>query len=175
MKNIFFNLIPLITISLLTTCKSPPPQSEPNEPPPQDVRAEPDIEFLEPEFTITSITILQADLINTRMKLNLKIDNPNTYPVNLSSFRYELFGDNNFWAGATERDLAHIPPQSSVESSFDFNMNFIGMKRKLLDDIIAMRQVNYRITGEMKMETGITSHPVFTMKFDYSGNSPVIK
>ena len=175
--NTLYKLILLITISLLTACKSAPPQIVPEEPPPPEIPAEPEpeIEFLEPEFTITSIIILQAELINTRMKLNIKINNPNTYPVNLASFRYELFGDSNFWAGATEKDLAYVPPGGSAESSFDFSMNFIGMKRKLLDDIIAMRQVNYRITGEMKMETGIATHPVFTVKYDYSGNSPVVK
>jgi hypothetical protein len=54
-------------------------------------------------------------------------------------------------------------------------MNFINMKRKLLDDIIALRQVRYRVAGSVKMETGIESLPVFNMKFDLSGNSPVKK
>ncbi|MDR1046829.1 MAG: hypothetical protein LBL64_03570, partial [Treponema sp.] len=46
----------------------------------------------EPEFTITRIAVLQAELINTRFRVSLKIDNPNFFPVDLSSFEYALFG-----------------------------------------------------------------------------------
>jgi LEA14-like dessication related protein len=173
----------LITIFfLLAACKSAPPQNEPPgiEPPdepPQEIPAEPEPEFevLEPDFIITSITILQADLINTRFKLSLSINNPNTFPITLSSFRYELYGDGNFWADGEVKNLAVIPAQSSLETNFEAEMNFINMKRKLLDDIIALRQVRYRVAGNVKVETGMASVPVFNMKFDLSGNSPVKK
>jgi LEA14-like dessication related protein len=166
---------------LLITCKSAPQTEplriEPPEPPPQEIPAEPEPEFevLEPEFSITSITILQAELINTRFKLGLSINNPNTFPITLSSFRYELYGDGNFWADGEVKDLAVIPAQSSMETNFEAEMNFINMKRKLLDDIIALRQVRYRVAGTVEVETGMASLPVFNMKFDLSGNSPVKK
>jgi hypothetical protein len=54
-------------------------------------------------------------------------------------------------------------------------MNFIDMKRKLLDDIIAMRQVHYRFSGNVDVGTGAEWLPVFNMIFDRSGNSPVVK
>ena len=129
----------------------------------------------EPGFAITAITILQADLINTRLKLNLRIDNPNMFPITLASFRYELYGDGSFWAGDIERDLAIVPAQGSSETCFNFVMNFIGMRRRLLDDIIAMRQVRYRIAGDMEIGTGIPWLPVFRMDFDYSGESAVLR
>ncbi|MDR0495266.1 MAG: LEA type 2 family protein [Treponema sp.] len=157
-------LIFFTAFSLLTACKSAPPQSEPRQ------------EFpAEPEFAITSIAILQADLINTRFKLSLAINNPNMFPITLSSFRYELYGDDNFWASGVLMNFALIPAQSSLETSFDFEMNFIDMKRKLLDDIIALRQVHYRVVGNAEVETGMASFPIFNMEFDYSGDAPVIK
>jgi LEA14-like dessication related protein len=130
---------------------------------------------MEPEFTITSITILQADLINTRMKLSLKIDNPNIFPINLASFKYDLYGDGNFWTGGTEKDLATIQAQGSSETEFNIEMNFINMKRRLLDDIIAMRYVHYRIVGTMEVGADIPGLPGIRVKFDYSGDSAVKK
>jgi LEA14-like dessication related protein len=134
---------------------------------------------MEPKFTITSITILQADLINTRMKLSLKIDNPNIFPISLTSFKYELYGDGNFWTGGIEKELAVVQAQSSSETEFIFEMNFINMKRRLLDDIIAMRYVHYRIVGTM--EVGALAPvekyelPGIRINFDYSGDSAVKK
>jgi LEA14-like dessication related protein len=153
---------------LLTACKSAPQRGS--------LPAAPDsFEVKEPAVTITSIKILQADLINTRFKLSLKIDNPNTFPITLSSLRYELYGDGRFWADGVEKNLAVVPAEGFTETSLEFEMNFIGMKRRLLDDIIAMREVHYRITGSMELETGIPGLPGFRINLDFSGISLVLQ
>ena len=153
---------------LLTACKSAPQRGSPP--------AAPDsFEVKEPAVTITSIKILQADLINTRIKLSLRIDNPNTFPITLSSFRYELYGDGRLWTNGIEKNLAVVPAKGFAETSLDFEMNFIGMKRRLLDDIIAMREVHYRITGSMEMGTDSPGLPDSRINFNYSGISAVIQ
>ena len=163
----------LAVLLLLTACKSSPHQGKEKSP---GSAAAPDIKQLEePQFTITSITILQADLINTRLKLTLKIDNPNVIPITLSSFRYELYGNNRFWASGIEEKLVDVPAQGISEADFEIEMNFINMKRQLLDDIIALRQVRYRVTGSVDIETGLPRLPGFRMNFDYSGDSAVIR
>jgi LEA14-like dessication related protein len=129
----------------------------------------------EPEFTITSIAIVQAELINTRFKVHLQIDNPNPFPMELSSLDYELYGEGRFWANGTEQDLLHIPALDAAETELFLTMNFIDMKRQLLDEIIAMRQVRYRFTGEAEVGTGISWLPRFQMGFDHSGNSKVVR
>jgi len=129
----------------------------------------------EPQFSIISIAIMQAELVNTRFKVSLRVDNPNIFPLALSSFEYKLFGDGNFWADGTEKDVLHIPAQSSSDTNLFLVMNFIGMKRKLLDDIIAMRQVRYRFQGNVDVGTGVAWLPNFNMAFDRSGDSPVMK
>jgi LEA14-like dessication related protein len=129
----------------------------------------------EPEFTITAIAILQAELINTRFRVNLRIDNPNVFPVDLSSFGYELYGAGRFWADGRETGVLHIPAQSSAETKLLLMMNFINMKRSLLDEVIAMQQVRYRFTGEAEVGTGVSWLPWFRMGFDHSGHSEVYK
>jgi len=163
----------MILLLVMMACKSPPPQVE--EPPPPPAAPEPVPELKEPRFTITAIKILQADLINTRLKLTIKIDNPNSIPITLSSFHYELYGDGKFWTDGTVKDLAVVPAQGFAETSFEIEMNFIGMKRRLLDDIIAMREVRYRITGSMELGTDIPALPGFRLNFDYSGDSAVFQ
>jgi LEA14-like dessication related protein len=128
-----------------------------------------------PEFSITSIAIVRAELINTRFKVTLRIDNPNHFPVELSSFTYELYGAGRFWANGEERDIMRIPPKGSSETELALIMNFINMKRELLDQVIAMRQVGYRFSGEALVGTGLEYLPQFRMAFDRSGNSPVVE
>jgi LEA14-like dessication related protein len=128
-----------------------------------------------PEFTITAIAIMQAELINTRFRVSLQIDNPNPFPLTLSSFSYELYGEGLFWANGRERDLLLIPAKGSAETRLTFLMNFINMRRRLLDEIIAMRMVSYRFTGEAEVGTDIPWLPRFNIKFNRSGYSEVLK
>jgi LEA14-like dessication related protein len=129
----------------------------------------------EPEFTITAIAILQAELVNTRFRVTLRIDNPNVFPVDLFSFGYKLYGEGRFWADGTEKDVLHVPAHGSAETNLFLVMNFIDMKRSLLDEVIAMNQVRYRFAGELEVGTGVTYLPKFHMEFDRNGNSVVLK
>ncbi|GHV40541.1 hypothetical protein AGMMS49546_14650 [Spirochaetia bacterium] len=129
----------------------------------------------EPEFTITSITISQADLITTRFRVNLRIDNPNVFPVDLSSFDYELYGRGRFWADGREKDVLLVPARSSAETRLSLEMNFIDMKRDLLNDVISLDRVAYRFKGEAMVGTGIAMLPQFHIDFNRSGNSVVVK
>jgi len=161
-KFLFFLMIPL----LLTVCKSKPPVK-------LEVAKEPEIEFLEPEINVVSIVILQADLINTQFEAVVRIDNPNNFAVDLSSLSYELYGNGKFWANGKEQDILHIPALSSCETEFRFSMNFINMNRKLLDDVIALRQVRYRFSGDVEVDPDTSRLPSFHMNFERTGLSEV--
>jgi LEA14-like dessication related protein len=128
-----------------------------------------------PSLDIVSIAIVQADLVNTQFKANVRIDNPNMFAVNLLSLGYDLYGGGTLWSSGKGKCLLEIPARSSANTDLRFSMNFINMKRNLLDDIIAMRQVLYRFSGEAEVETGIEWLPSFQMAFERSGRSEVLK
>jgi len=158
----------LLLITLLCACKSQPQivEEEP-EPDPEPV------EVLEPVFEITSIHIIQADLVNTQFETVLKVTNPNEFALLLSSLKYQLYGNGLFWAEGRRNDILNIPAKSSSEAKFRFSMNFINTNRRLLDDVIAMRQVRYRFKGEAEIQPDVPSLPPFVMNFDINGLSDV--
>jgi hypothetical protein len=128
-----------------------------------------------PVFTITDIAVLQAELINTRFRVRLKVENPNPFPMELSAFRYQLYGSGRFWADGNEKNVLSIPARDSAEAKLYLIMNFMGMRRELLDRVIAFQDVRYRFTGEATVTTGIAWLPEFPSIFDLSGYSEVIE
>ena len=128
----------------------------------------------EPVFTITAIAILKAELINTRFRVGLRIDNPNPFPVELSAFSYKLYGNGRFWADGTEENIIRVAGKSTLTGNLFLMMNFIDMPRTLLDQIINLIDVNYRFTGEAEIMTGVEYLPKFKSGFDLSGYSQVL-
>ena len=162
-KFLFF----LLMITILCSCKSRPQIVE------EGPEPEPVIEVSEPVFEIASINIIQADLINTQFETVLKVTNPNEFALLLTELKYQLYGNGLSWAEGRENSLLNIPAKSSSETKFSFSMNFINMNRRLLDDVIAMRQVSYRFRGEAEIQPDIPGLRPFIMDFDCNGLSDV--
>jgi len=160
MRKIYLFLFALLFI----TCKS---QSI--------IIAELPVEIIEPEFKVISIYIIQADLVVTEFEAVLKIDNPNDFAAVLSSIKYELYGNNFYWADGVVNNIINIPAKNSCETKFRFSMNFINTNRRLLDDVIAMRQVRYHFKGQAEIQFDIPKVPVYNINFDCSGLSDVKK
>jgi len=160
MRKIYFLLFALLFI----TCKSQPKIIE-----------ELPINVIEPEFKVSSIYIIQADIVVTEFEAVIKIDNPNSFASVLSSIKYDLYGNNFHWAEGIVNDILHIPAKSSCETKFRFQMNFINTNRKLLDDVIAMRQIKYRFKGQADVKFDIPKVPAYIVNFDCSGLSDVKK
>jgi LEA14-like dessication related protein len=150
----------LLLIPIFAACASQPQSVE-------------NIRTIEPEFEIVSIAIIQSELINTEFETILRVVNPNNFDVELSSIKYELHGNGQFWANGIENDILLVPAKSSSETRFRFSMNFIGMNRRILDDVIAMRNVQYRFKGDAQVRPGNMRIPAFNMGFDCSGYSEV--
>lgn len=128
-----------------------------------------------PVFSITEIAVIKDELVNTKFRVKLKIHNPNPFSVELSSFLYELYGDGRFWADGKELNVFVIPGRNSEEAELKLTMNFIDMKRPLLDQIVNLKDVNYRFKGEAVVATGIEYIPHFVNPFDLSGYSRVLE
>lgn len=128
-----------------------------------------------PHFHITQIRIVQAELINTRLRVSIQIDNPNHFPVELSSFNYELYGDGRFWARGKEEDLLIIPARESSGINLFLTMNFTNMRRNVLDQIINMTRVRYRFKGNANVATGVPHLPHFVTNFEHEGHSDVMR
>jgi len=158
MRKIYF----LLMAFLFLTCKSKPP-----------VLVELPINIIEPKFEVVSIYIIQADLVVTEFEAVIKIDNPNNFAIDLLSIKYDLYGNNLLWADGVAEDVLNIPAKSSSKIHFRFTMNFINTNRKLLDDVIAMRRINYRFRGQAEIQFNTPRPFVSNVKFDSYGLSDV--
>ncbi|MCL2186754.1 MAG: LEA type 2 family protein [Treponema sp.] len=162
-----------ITVLFLSGCKSQTQVQPQIIAEIEEIEIENVIEIIEPEFEVVSIVILQADLVVTEFKTVIKVTNPNDFALELTELTYELYGNGEYWEGNTARESMQIPSASSSETVFVFQMNFINNTRNLLNEVIAMRQVNYIFKGKAKVQPDIQNIGPFIMNYDCRGLSEV--
>ena len=160
-------------VTLIAELEYSPPSAPPERIEVRGLAAIPGVQ--PPRFNITEIAILKAELINTRFRVGLRIENPNPFPIELSSFSYSLYGNGLLWADGADKNIVNIRGKSSLQGNVMLLMNFINMNRALLDQVTKLEDVNYRFTGDVLISTGIDFLPKFNDGFDISGYSKVLE
>ncbi len=129
----------------------------------------------EPRVSIKSIKILRSVLINTTLKLTLSLENPNGFPVEFRSLAYKLYGEGRPWADGKAEAAVLVGGQTELDTEILITMNFIDMKRELLDMVNQLKTVSYRLKGETLIGTGMEFLPEFRMDFDERGSTEVLR
>jgi LEA14-like dessication related protein len=131
--------------------------------------------IMPPELHIASIRILKDELINTRLRVDLEILNPNIFPLSFAALDYKLFGEGRYWASDSLAKAFAVPALQTATASLYLTMNFTDMSRSLLDQVIKLSAVKYRLTGAGRIDTGLDFLPQFTLPFDMAGRTQVLK
>jgi len=130
---------------------------------------------LAPVLDITSIRIIKDELINTRLRVDLAIHNPNAFVLSFATLDYRLYGEGRFWADGSEPQPFDVPAGGTATASLFLTMNFTDMSRSLLDQVIRLATVNYRLAGAARIDTGLAFLPQFVLPFDMAGRAVVTR
>jgi LEA14-like dessication related protein len=131
--------------------------------------------ILPPVLEIRAIRILKDELINTRLGVDLAVHNPNVFPLSFASLGYKLYGEGRYWAGDTLSKSFEVPAGQTAEASLYMTMNFTDMDRRLLDRVIRLAAVGYRLGGTACIDTGLDFLPRFELPFELAGTTGVLR
>lgn len=131
--------------------------------------------ILPPVLRIVSIRILKDELINTKLRVDLEVGNPNLFPISFSSLDYRLYGEGRYWASDSIAKPFTVMPLETSTAGLYLTMNFTDMSRALLDQVIHLASVRYQLLGNGIIDTGLDFLPQFTLPFDMSGQAEVLR
>ncbi len=129
----------------------------------------------DPVFNIKRVRVKQAELVNTRLLLDVSIENPNSVDLVFDTMDYTFYGEGRWWAESRHFEAATIPARENMAVELELIMNFIDMKRSLLDQVIKMARIGYRLTGSARIRVEIEGFPPFEFPFAIVGESPVVR
>lgn len=129
--------------------------------------------IMPPVMSISSIRILKDELINTKLRVDLVVDNPNAFPLSFAELEYRLYGEGRYWASGSLAKAFVAPAGQAATASLYLTMNFTDMSRSLLDQVIKLSTVRYRLVGAGRIDTGLEFLPQFVQPFDMAGETGV--
>ncbi len=114
-------------------------------------------------------------MINTRLRVDLAIHNPNAFAMSFATLEYRLYGEGRYWAEGSQPQPFDVPAEGTATASLFLTMNFTDMGRSLLDQVIRLATVNYRFAGAARIDTGLDFLPQFVLPFDMAGRAEVTR
>jgi LEA14-like dessication related protein len=109
-----------------------------------------------PKLTVVNVEMLKSDLWEQRMKVRMRVENPNDRPIPVKGLTVALDVQGQELAHGVSGASFNVP--AFGEAEFDMNMtaNMAGALIKLLGKGNTLGdQVEYRVTGKISLSEGL--------------------
>ncbi|HEX6638908.1 MAG TPA: LEA type 2 family protein [Steroidobacteraceae bacterium] len=109
--------------------------------------------FETPRLSVISLEMQSADLFSQRLKVRMRVLNPNTRELPVKGIRYRIeVNDSELGQGLTNTPFV-VPAMGEAEFDVQVTTNVAGMLAKLLSRRRA-ETLDYRLVGEVALSSG---------------------
>jgi len=118
-----------------------------------------------PNVSLAGLQILNMGLFEQNYELQLRVDNPNAFPLPLTKLDYELILNDSAFAKGTHDDAVTIPANAAETITLQVSSNFasiVDQARSLASG--TSRQFNYGLKGNLFFSEWLPQVP-----YDYTG------
>ncbi len=122
-----------------------------------------------PGIAITAIEVGRFDFGGAEALVKLRIDNPNPFGIDVRRFDYALEVEGEPWARARLDRAAHLNPGDAIELELPLEVDFSDIGGALFQALTQLRPLDYRLRGEMALETTLEQMPELQIPFDQIG------
>jgi LEA14-like dessication related protein len=122
-----------------------------------------------PELDLVSVELVKGDLFEQRLKVRLRVKNPNDVALGVKSVSYaiELLGEE-LGRGLSGGSF-QVPARGEAEFDMLVTANLAGAMLRIVDGARANgrmpNEVEYRVRGQVRLDRG----PIRTVPFDQRG------
>ena len=108
-----------------------------------------------PTLDVVGVELLRGDLFEQQLRVRIKVTNPNDrmLPVNSIRYKMELAGEA-FADGESEREF-QVPALGTTEFDVTVRANAASVLLRLLGGGRKPDSVDYRLTGQVKLASGL--------------------
>ena len=108
-----------------------------------------------PQLSIVDLAVLGGDLWQQRLRLRLRVQNPNDRALPVKSIVYTLEVEGEPFARGESAAPFTVPPLGTAEFDMNVNTNLAATAMKLLGRAGSRAQVGYHLAGKVSLAQGL--------------------
>jgi LEA14-like dessication related protein len=106
-----------------------------------------------PSVSVKNLSVDKVNLTNATVKLELEVDNPNSFGVDLTKLNYDLAVNGQQWAKSSASNVARINKNGKSTVSIPIRLEFATVGMTLYKTLTSSAPMDYRLQGDMNLDT----------------------
>ena len=115
---------------------------------------------------IKKLSFKAADLV-----ARVEINNPNAFDLGLSDLNYQLQINQQKWASGKVKQVNPIPKKAAGTVDIPISLDLLSAGRAAYTILMDRQPVDYRLSGDVTLDTGIEMLRNFKLPMDISGKT----
>lgn len=123
-----------------------------------------------PKISVQNIDIQKISFTGAKLLLAIKVENPNTFGIDLRRFGYDLAVNDKHWAKGNVNELIHVTENGTTALNIPLELNFTQLGMALYKTLTQSTPLNYQLSGNMAIDTTLPLLKDISAPFNYSGS-----
>ena len=128
-----------------------------------------------PKISIKDIQIKKMGLKAAELLARVEIDNPNAFDLSFSHLDYQLSVNQQQWGQGSIRQGGSIPQKGRATIDIPVQLDMMSMGQTAYTMLSNNQPLEYRLKGDITLDTGIELLRNYKMPLDISGKASLLK
>ena len=122
-----------------------------------------------PNISLAGIKIDQLGLTGAKLGLQLNVDNPNNFGLDIRQLVYNLTVNGQQWAQSNLGETISLDKKGNSQLNIPISLNFLEMGSALYKVLTQSQPLDYQLNGDMKLDTSLPLLKDISAPFNKAG------
>ncbi len=123
-----------------------------------------------PSVKLSSIKLKSLNFSSAKLELQLKLDNPNAFSLNINKLNYDFVVNNKKWGMGQIAQALQINEKGSSIIKIPLSLNFMEIGRTVYNMVTGNSGLNYELKGDVALTSSLKMMPQLSLPFVRTGN-----
>ena len=128
-----------------------------------------------PLVKLQALKLNNLGLSGADLQLDLQIDNPNAFAVNLNRFHYNFKVAGQNWIQGQNNKPYSVAKKGHKTLSIPIKLNFLEIGRSVFNLLNGSSKLDYRLSGSADVGSSLPMLKNFPMNYDYTGKVEITR
>ena len=124
-----------------------------------------------PSIRLQDITVKSLGLTTAEIVALVEVTNPNTFNIELNEFNYRLKINQSQWGEGASVNPTTIPSKNIGAIELPLTLDLLGLGKSAFQLLSSGDPLNYQLTGDVKLDTGLEHLRRYKMPLNISGRA----